>query len=151
MDITTPGEAKGPCAGFSVLEFGTMVAGPMAGQNLGDLGADVIKVETLMGDIARWVGPPEKDGINGFFSQFNRNKRAISVDMKSAAGLDIVRKLASSADVMLINYRPGVMDKLGLGYNELKVHNPGLVYVQISGFGSDGPYSGQPVYCLVTQ
>lgn len=151
MDITTPGEAKGPCAGFSVLEFGTMVAGPMAGQNLGDLGADVIKVETLMGDIARWVGPPEKDGINGFFSQFNRNKRAISVDMKSAAGLDIVRKLASSADVMLINYRPGVMDKLGLGYNELKVHNPGLVYVQISGFGSDGPYSGQPVYDLVTQ
>ena len=151
MDIANPGEAKGPCAGFTVLEFGTMVAGPMAGQSLGDLGADVIKVETLMGDIARWTGPPEKDGINGFFSQFNRNKRAISVDMKAEAGRDIVRKLARSADVMMINYRPGVMDKLGLGYDELKKENPGLVYVQISGFGPDGPYSEQPVYDLVTQ
>ena len=74
-----------------------MVSGPLAGQNLGDLGADVIKVETLMGDTARWTGPPERDGINGFFSQFNRNKRAISVDMKKAQGIEIVRRLALSA------------------------------------------------------
>ena len=151
MDIVKPEETKGPCAGFKVLEFGTMVSGPLAGQNLGDLGADVIKVETLMGDTARWIGPPEKDGINGFFSQFNRNKRAMSVDLKSEQGRDIVRKLAASADVMLVNYRPGVMDRLGLGYDELSKINPGLVYVCVSGFGPTGPYADQPVYDLVTQ
>ncbi len=67
MDEARPDEAVGPCTGFRVLEFGTMVSGPMAAQNLGDLGADVIKIETLMGDTARWTGPPERDGINGFF------------------------------------------------------------------------------------
>ena len=128
-----------------------MVSGPLAGQNLGDLGADVIKVETLMGDIARWTGPPERDGINGFFSQFNRNKRAISVDLKSEHGQAIIRKLALEADVIMVNYRPGVMDRLGLGYEDLSRHNPGLVYVSVSGFGPDGPYSDQPVYDLVTQ
>ena len=151
LNIEQPEEARGPCAGFRALEFGTMVSGPLAGQNLGDLGADVIKVESLLGDIARWTGPPERGGINGFFSQFNRNKRAISVDMKSGRGRDIVRALARDADVMLVNYRPGVMDKLGLGYDDIRKDNPGLVYVQISGFGPDGPYSGQPVYDLVTQ
>lgn len=134
-----------------MLEFGTMVSGPLAGQNLGDLGADVIKVETLMGDTARWTGPPERDGLNGFFSQFNRNKRAISVDLKSDRGREIVQKLAQSADVIMVNYRPGVMDRLGLGYEELSKDNPGLVYVSVSGFGPDGPYADQPVYDLVTQ
>ncbi len=151
MDIAEPDALIGPCAGFRVLEFGTMVSGPLAGQNLGDLGADVIKVETLMGDTARWTGPPERDGLNGFFSQFNRNKRAISVDLKSDQGRQIVQNLARSADVIMVNYRPGVMDRLGLGYEELSRDNPGLVYVSVSGFGPDGPYADQPVYDLVTQ
>ncbi len=151
MQEADPSELIGPCAGFRVLEFGTMVSGPLAAQNLGDLGADVIKVETLLGDTARWTGPPERDGINGFFSQFNRNKRAISVDLKSEAGQKIVQKLALTADVMIVNYRPGVMDRLGLGYERLSKDNPGLVYVSVSGFGPDGPYSEQPVYDLVTQ
>jgi crotonobetainyl-CoA:carnitine CoA-transferase CaiB-like acyl-CoA transferase len=151
MEEARPGDTRGPCAGFRVLEFGTMVSGPLAGQNLGDLGADVIKVETLMGDIARWTGPPERDGINGFFSQFNRNKRAISVDMKSEEGIAIVRKLALKADVIVCNYRPGVAERLGFGYDSLKDENPGLVFVSISGFGPDGPYAGQPVYDLVVQ
>ncbi len=151
MELADPDALIGPCAGFRVLEFGTMVSGPLAGQNLGDLGADVIKVETLMGDTARWTGPPERDGLNGFFSQFNRNKRAISVDLKSDQGRQIVQKLARSADVIMVNYRPGVMDRLGLGYKELSKDNPGLVYVSVSGFGPDGPYANQPVYDLVTQ
>ena len=151
MDIVKPEEAKGPCAGFRVLEFGTLVAGPMTGQSLGDLGAEVIKVEPIMGDISRWTGPPERGGINGFFSQFNRNKRAISVDIKSEQGQDIVRRLARQADVMVVSYRPGIMDKLGLGYRDLSADNPGLIYVHVSGFGPDGPYSERPVYDLVIQ
>jgi crotonobetainyl-CoA:carnitine CoA-transferase CaiB-like acyl-CoA transferase len=146
-----PNDSKGPCAGFRVLEFGTMVSGPLAGQNLGDLGADVIKIETLMGDTARWTGPPERDGINGFFSQFNRNKRAISVDMKTKQGIAIVRKLALTADVIICNYRPGVAERLGFGYESLCEENPGLIFVSVTGFGPDGPYADQPVYDLVVQ
>jgi crotonobetainyl-CoA:carnitine CoA-transferase CaiB-like acyl-CoA transferase len=151
MEEVLPGDARGPCAGFKVLEFGTMVSGPLAGQNLGDLGADVIKVETLLGDLARWTGPPERDGINGFFAQFNRNKRAISIDIKSGDGLDIVRRLALKADVIVCNYRPGVAERLGFGYESLREENPGLVFVSISGFGPDGPYADRPVYDLVVQ
>ncbi len=151
MEQANPNDLKGPCSGFRVLEFGTMVSGPLAGQTLGDLGADVIKIETLMGDTARWTGPPERDGINGFFSQFNRNKRAISVDMKTEQGVGIVRKLALSADVIICNYRPGVADRLGFGYESLREGNPGLIFVSISGFGPNGPYADQPVYDLVVQ
>jgi crotonobetainyl-CoA:carnitine CoA-transferase CaiB-like acyl-CoA transferase len=151
MEEAHPDASTGPCAGFRVLEFGTMVSGPLAGQYLGDLGADVIKVETLMGDTARWTGHPERDGINGFFSQFNRNKRAISVDMKTGQGIEIVRKLALSADVIICNYRPGVADRLGFGYDSLCKDNPGLIFVSVSGFGPDGPYANQPVYDLVVQ
>ena len=151
MDEARPDESNGPCAGFRVLEFGTMVSGPLAGQYLGDLGADVIKVESLMGDTARWTGPPERDGINGFFSQFNRNKRAISVDMKTEQGIEIVRKLALSADVIICNYRPGVAERLGFGYCSLSKDNPGLIFVSVTGFGPDGPYAEQPVYDLVVQ
>lgn len=151
MEEASITDSRGPCAGFRVLEFGTMVSGPLAGQNLGDLGADVIKVENMMGDTSRWTGPPERDGINGFFSQFNRNKRAISVDMKSADGIAIVRKLALEADVIICNYRPGVPERLGFGYESLREENPGLVFVSVSGFGPDGPYADQPVYDLVVQ
>ncbi|MFK8018677.1 MAG: CaiB/BaiF CoA transferase family protein [Pseudomonadales bacterium] len=151
MDSAAPEQSTGPCSGFRVLEFGTMVSGPLAGQNLGDLGADVIKIESMMGDTARWTGQPEREGLNGFFSQFNRNKRAISLDLKSEQGQAVVLKLAESADVIMVNYRPGVMDRLGLGYEHLSKINPGLVYVCVSGFGPDGPYADQPVYDLVTQ
>ncbi len=151
MDIASPDELIGPCAGFRVLDFSTMVSGPLAGQNLGDLGADVIKIETTFGDTARWVGPPERKGLNGFYTQLNRNKRCIAVDLKSGQGREIVQTLARTADVVLQNFRPGVADRLGIGYEELSRDNPGLVYVSVSGFGPDGPYSNQPVYDLVIQ
>ncbi len=151
MDIASPEDLIGPCAGFRVLEFGSMVSGPMAAQNLGDLGADVIRIESTFGDISRWVGPPESGGINGFYAQFNRNKRSLALDLHTSEGVDIVRKLAREADVVLENFRPGVMDRLGIGYEELSRENPGLIFVSVTGFGPDGPYSGQPVYDLVIQ
>ena len=151
MDQVPPDAATGPCAGFKVLEFGTMVSGPLAGQNLGDLGADVIKIETLLGDTARWTGPPERAGINGFFSQFNRNKRAMAVNMKDPQGIALVRKLALDADVIICNYRPGVADRLGFGYDSLCADNRKLVFISITGFGPDGPYADRPAYDLVTQ
>jgi crotonobetainyl-CoA:carnitine CoA-transferase CaiB-like acyl-CoA transferase len=151
MDIASPEDQIGPCAGIRVLDFSTMVSGPLAAQNLGDLGADVVKVETLMGDLARWLGPPERAGLNGFFSQFNRNKRALSLDLKSLKGQEIAQRLAEGVDVVLENFRPGVADRLGIGYEQLSKNNPGLVYVSISGFGPDGPYSDQPCYDLVIQ
>lgn len=151
MQIANPDDQIGPCAGFTVIDFSTMVSGPLAGQNLGDLGADVIKVETLMGDTARWLGPPERAGLNGFFTQLNRNKRAISIDLKQPAGQEIARQLAATADVVLENFRPGVADRLGIGYAQLSADNPGLVYVSVSGFGPDGPYADQPVYDLMIQ
>lgn len=151
MQEVAPDNAPGPCAGFKVLEFGTMVSAPLASQSLGDLGADVIKVETLIGDTSRWTGKPERAGINGFFSQFNRNKRAISVDMKTSEGIDIVRRLAREADVIVCNYRPGVAERLGFGYEALKQDNPGLVYVAVTGFGADGPYADRPAYDFVIQ
>jgi crotonobetainyl-CoA:carnitine CoA-transferase CaiB-like acyl-CoA transferase len=151
MDLASPDELIGPCAGFKVLDFSTMVSGPLAGQNLGDLGADVIKIETTFGDTARWVGPPERGGLNGFYSQLNRNKRCIALDLKTDGGREIAQRLAQDADVVIQNFRPGVADRLGIGYEELSRDNPGLVYVSVSGFGPDGPYSSQPVYDLVIQ
>ena len=151
MEIAAPDALIGPCAGFRVLDFSTMISGPLAGQNLGDLGADVIKIESTFGDTARWVGPPERAGLNGFYSQLNRNKRCIAIDLKTAEGREIAQALASTADVVLENFRPGVADRLGIGYDELSRGNPGLVYVSVSGFGPDGPYAKQPVYDLVIQ
>jgi crotonobetainyl-CoA:carnitine CoA-transferase CaiB-like acyl-CoA transferase len=151
MKIASPREQIGPCAGFTVLDFTSMVSGPLCGQNLGDLGADVIKIEPLSGDTARWVGPPERAGLNGFFSQLNRNKRALCLDLKSDQGREIARHLARTADVVLENFRPGVAERMGIGYEQLQLDNPGLVYVSISGFGPDGPYASQPVYDLMIQ
>jgi len=151
MQVQTPDFNRGPCSGIRVLEFSSMVAGPLAGQNLGDLGADVVKIEGLVGDTARMMGPPFRAGLSGFFTQMNRNKRSIVVDLKSEQGKDIVRQLAKTADVVIENFRAGVMDGLGLGYDDLKAINPKLIFVAISGFGPDGPYSELPVYDLVIQ
>ncbi len=151
MKIASPEEQIGPCAGFTVLDFSTMVSGPLCGQNLGDLGADVIKIESIGGDTARWLGPPERAGLNGFFTQLNRNKRSIVLDLKSEQGRIIAQQLAHAADVVIENFRPGVAERLGIGYQQLSEDNPGLVYVSISGFGPDGPYAGQPVYDLMIQ
>lgn len=151
MQVQTPEFNHGPCSGIRVLEFSSMVAGPLAGQNLGDLGADVIKIEGLVGDTARMMGPPFRAGLSGFFTQMNRNKRSIVIDLKSEQGKQIVRELVKQSDVVIENFRAGVMDGLGLGYDDLKLINPKLIFVAISGFGPTGPYSELPVYDLVIQ
>jgi crotonobetainyl-CoA:carnitine CoA-transferase CaiB-like acyl-CoA transferase len=143
-------KAGGPCGGLRVLEFATMVAGPFAGQMLADLGAEVIKIEPTTGDPMR-RGHPQHHGLSAGFSLFNRNKRSIGIDLKSPEGMALARELALTADVLIENFRPGVMDKLGLGHEALCRGNPKLIYASINGFGADGPYAARPAYDHVVQ
>ncbi|MBR0898895.1 CoA transferase [Bradyrhizobium tropiciagri] len=140
----------GPCAGLRVLDLSTMVSGPMAGQIFADLGADVVKLEAIEGDTVRQVFP-HHEGMGAYFTHFNRNKRSIAVDLKLEEGKAIARRLALKADVLIENFRPGVPQRLGLGYEDLRSENPGLVYIAIKGFGEDGPYKNQPAYDQVIQ
>ena len=143
--------AASPCKGVRVLDFTTVVSGPLCTQVLADFGADVIKVEGLAGDMSRSTSGPFHAGLSGFFSQFNRNKRSIAVDLKSEAGRELILELAGQCDVLVENFRPDVMDRLGMGYEVLSAINPRLVYASISGFGPDGPYAPLPAYDHVVQ
>jgi crotonobetainyl-CoA:carnitine CoA-transferase CaiB-like acyl-CoA transferase len=145
-----PGSGEGPCAGIKVLDLATMVSGPMCGRILGDLGADVIKLEGAGGDMIRTM-PPHYRGMSAYFSQYNRNKRSIVVDLKSAEGQAIAQQIVAQADVLIENFRPGVASRLGLDYEPLKQRNPRLIYVSVNGFGDDGPYADLPAYDPVIQ
>jgi crotonobetainyl-CoA:carnitine CoA-transferase CaiB-like acyl-CoA transferase len=138
------------CLNVRVIEIGTMVSGPLCGQILGDYGADVIKIETLDGDMMRHMAPHYK-GASAAFAQYNRNKRSISLNLKTQAGIEIAKKLIATADVVILNTRPSVADSLGLDYESLSEANPGLIYASISGFGPSGPYRQQPAYDMVIQ
>ena len=151
MDVDINGAARGPLTGIRVLDLSTVVSGPLCTQILGDLGADVVKVETPRGDITRMMGPPFKAGLTPLFAQVNRNKRSIAIDLKQADGQAVVQRLARDADVLVENYRPGVTERLNLGYETLAAANPRLIYVAISGFGPDGPYRDFPAYDMVIQ
>ena len=151
MDVMLGGTARGPLAGVRALDLSTVVSGPFCTQVLGDLGADVWKIENPRGDSTRMMGPPFKGGLTPIFAHFNRNKRSVVVDLKQPEGLAVVRRLVARADVLVENFRPGVMERLGLGYAELAADNPGLVYVSVNGFGSDGPYRDLPAYDNVIQ
>jgi len=144
-------EACGPCRGIRVIDFSTMISGPVCAQYLGDLGADVIKVEPLAGDMIRYTGGRPHAGLSGFFVQYNRNKRSIALDLKSPLGVEAACALVASADVVLENFRPGVAERLGIGYAALSARQPRLIYAAISGFGPDGPYAGQPAYDQIIQ
>jgi crotonobetainyl-CoA:carnitine CoA-transferase CaiB-like acyl-CoA transferase len=134
-----------PLAGIRVVDVAQNLAGPYAGQVLGDLGASVIKVEPRgRGDDGRHFGPPFWGGESCFFLSANRNKRSIALDLKTAAGREIVRALCRDADVFIENYRPGVAERLGLGYEDLAALNPRLIYCSISGFGRHGPLRDRP-------
>jgi crotonobetainyl-CoA:carnitine CoA-transferase CaiB-like acyl-CoA transferase len=151
MDVDLAGEARGPLSGIRVLDLATVVSGPLCGQILGDLGADVVKLEAPGGDSARVMGQPIKEGISPLFHHCNRNKRSIGIDLKSEAGRAVARRLAASSDVLIENFRPGVAERLGLGYESIRADNPGLVYVAINGFGPDGPRRDEPAYDTVIQ
>ena len=143
--------AKGPLAGYRIIDLTTMLSGPMATCLLGDQGADVIKVESPgVGDLVRRLGAP-RDGITASFATINRNKRSIVLDLKQDPDMDTLKKLVETADVFVQNFRPGVVDRMGIGYEALKKIKPDLIYVSISGFGETGPYSGKRVYDPVIQ
>lgn len=141
----------GPLAGFRVVDLSAVVSGPLTGALLADQGADVIKVErTGNGDIQRHVGS-HRNGFSGFFHVLNRGKRSIAVDLHSNEGVQVVRRLAAGADVVIQNFRPGVVDRLGIGYDALSADNLGLVYLSISGFGQTGPRAGDRAYDPIIQ
>lgn len=151
MQVDLGGEAKGPLAGVKVLDVSTIVSGPLCAQILGDLGADVVKVEPPTGDTARYLGAEGPPAMSGIFAQCNRNKRSVALDLKQEAGRDAWFELVKQADVVVENYRAGVADRIGIGFEASRAVNPGLIWVAISGFGPDGPYSDQPAYDMVIQ
>jgi crotonobetainyl-CoA:carnitine CoA-transferase CaiB-like acyl-CoA transferase len=127
-----------PLAGIRVIELANFIAGPLAGTLLADMGADVVKIEPPNGDMAR-ATPPIRNGESVSFTALNRNKRSLVLDLKQAEAIEIIRKLAAQSDVLLEAYRPGALEKLGLGANDLKAINPRIVYTSVSGFGQTGP------------
>ncbi len=141
---------KGPLSGIKVLDLTAMVSGPTATMMLGDQGADVIKVEPLEGELMRKVGD-EFNGMTNSFLCCNRSKRSITLNLKSTYGVNILEKLIAKSDVFVQNFRPGTIERMGLGYNKMKKINPKIIYVSISGFGEEGPYSKQRVYDPVIQ
>lgn len=148
--------AAGPLSGLRVLEFGQIAAGPFAGSLLADLGADVVKVEKPDGgdDLRAW--PPITEGpagerFSGNFASVNRNKRSITIDLKNAAQLAHLRELCAATDVILENFRPGVLKRLGLGYDTLRETSPRLVYCSLSGYGQTGPYASKGAFDVVVQ
>ncbi len=142
---------QGPLQGIRVLELAHVMAGPVCGLMLADLGADVIKVERPDGDDSRRFLPPDIKGESAAFLMMNRNKRGISLNLKSEDGRNAFLKLVETADVLIENYRHNTMAKLGLDYDRLKVINPALIYCEISGFGRTGPNADRGGYDLIAQ
>ncbi|QRQ85790.1 CaiB/BaiF CoA transferase family protein [Cupriavidus oxalaticus] len=130
--------------GLKVLDFSHVLAGPVASMTLADLGAHIVKVEPIEGEIGRHIGPPWINGQSPTFMSVNRNKHSLAVDLKSREGREAIHRMALGADVVIENFRPGVMEKLGLGYGSLAQKNPRLVYCSISAFGQKGPLSSRP-------
>ncbi len=141
----------GPLQGIRVLDFSIALTGPYATALMADQGAEVVKVERPgIGDIARWIGVSVND-MSAFFLVCNRGKRSIVLDLHQPEGVRIALRLAAEADLVVENFRPGVMDKLGLGYEHLRTVNPDVVYASLTGFGSEGPYKGRSAYDTVIQ
>jgi crotonobetainyl-CoA:carnitine CoA-transferase CaiB-like acyl-CoA transferase len=143
--MDAPSEFSSPLSGTKVLELAHVQAGPICGMMLADMGAEVVKVESAAGDLFR----VPMEGAN--FYNFNRNKQAIALDLKSEAGVQIALKLAEEADVLVENFLPGALDKLGLGYEAVRERNPGIIYASISGFGQSGPFRNRPAFEPVLQ
>jgi CoA:oxalate CoA-transferase len=148
--------AHPPLKGIRVLDFTIMLGGPFATMMLGDCGAEVIKIERRgTGDDTRHIGPfSSKDTerkAGGFFLSIGRNKKSVTINLKHPKGIEIAKGLVKKSDVVFENFRPGAMDRLGLGYNELRKINPRIVYTSISGFGHSGPYRDRPSFDLIAQ
>jgi len=142
---------SGPLSGVRVVDCTTVVLGPWAAQQLGDLGADVIKVEPPEGDTTRQLGPMKNPGMGAFYLAVNRNKRSIVLDLKQPAARDVLLRLARDANVLLHNYRPQAARRLGMSYEAFRAVNPGIVYVGTYGFRAAGPYGDKPAYDDIIQ
>lgn len=141
-----------PLSGIRVLDLGRHQAGPTCAMWLGDLGADVVKIENPEhGEDGRASGPPFFNGESAFFLSANRNKRSLALDVKRPEGQEIFRRLAAGADVVIENFRPGVMAALGIGYETIATSNPRIIFCSISGFGPDGPYADRPGFDQIVQ
>lgn len=145
--MTVSGQSAGPLAGVRVVEMGQLLAGPFCGQLLGDLGADVVKIEDpAKGDPLRQWGRQLPKGQSLWWSVVGRNKRSVTLNLREAEGQALARKLIADADILVENFRPGTMERWGLGFEDLQEINPRLVMVRVSGFGQDGPYSQRAGY-----
>lgn len=141
---------SGPLAGIRVVDLSAMLSGPWAADIMGDQGADVIKVEPPGGEHTRSIRS-EAQVMGGMFVNINRSKRSVTLNLKTDEGIATLKKLVAEADVVLQNFRPGVVERLGISYEDLSAINPGLVYLSISGFGETGPYADRKVYDPVVQ
>jgi CoA:oxalate CoA-transferase len=137
-----------PLAGIRVLDFSIMLAGPYCARLLADVGADVIKIEPPEGDDMR-LRTPLRDGNSTYFGQLNAGKRSLALDLKSAEAIKLVHQLVAETDVVVENFRPGVMDRLGLGYEALRQINPRLIFCSISGYGQTGPAAERAAYAMI--
>ncbi len=142
---------SGPLSGVRVVDCTTVVLGPWAAQQLGDLGADVVKVEPPEGDTTRQLGPMRNPNMGAFYLAVNRNKRSIVLDLKQEAARRVLRRLAEHADVLLHNYRPQAARRLGMSYETFREINPGIIYVGTYGFRAAGPYGEKPAYDDIIQ
>ncbi|MEL0018833.1 MAG: CoA transferase, partial [Rickettsiales bacterium] len=141
----------GPLSGIRILDLTTVAFGPYATQILGDYGAEVIKVESPEGDITRGIAPFRNAGMGHFFLMSNRNKRCIVLDLKQPQGRDAFLRLVATVDAVVCSVRPAAMERLGLGYEDCRAVNPGLVYMALVGFGQAGPYAKRPAYDDIIQ
>lgn len=141
---------QGPLAGLRVIEMGSLIAGPFCGQVLGDFGAEVIKLEDpKVGDPMRQWGRSKPKGLSPWWPVIGRNKKSVTIDLRTDEGRDVARALIAKADVVVENFRPGTLEKWGMGYEALAATNPGLVMARVSGFGQTGPYAKRAGYALV--
>lgn len=150
VEATNAKAAAGPLSGYRVLEIGSTVAGPFCGRMLADFGAEVIKIEPREGDPVRTMGK-QHEGHSLYAASIFRNKKLISLDLHQEKGRHIVRSLVARCDVLVENFKPGTLEKWGLGWDDLSRLNPRLVMVRISGFGQDGPYSHRPGYGVICE
>src|SRR3984957_18513962 len=145
-----PEQNTPPLDGIRVLDFSIMLAGPYCARLLADVGADVIKIEPPEGDDMR-LRTPVRDGNSAYFGQLNAGKRSLALDLKNKDAIKLVHGLVAETDIVVENFRPGVMDRLGLGYDALREINPRLIYCSISGFGLSGPLRDKPPFDIGSQ
>lgn len=143
--------STGPLRGVRVVDFTQAAAGPFCAQHLGDMGATVTKIEPPAGDMVRGMDDPAGCGFGTYFMGLNRNKRFVRIDLATERGRAVARRLCRSADVLVENHRPGTMQRLGLGYEQLAADNPGLVYTSVSAFGEAGPLRDRPGMDIIVQ